>query len=115
MLLRTLTVATAVLTLASSSAWAANPPNDYGPPFRYCGHFKSDYVIHVYSKKLRCRKARAIQREFWNGRARNRTVVNGGSGYAGYVLLDKFPGWRCGSGSGGGACTKGKRIAAYAN
>ena len=101
--------------LLPSPAPAADPPDDYPRPFRYCGHFKSDYTIHVYAKKVRCRKAKAIQREYWNGRRRDRKIVNGGTGASGYVVLDKYPRWVCTSGSGGGGCSKGKRTAAYAN
>jgi hypothetical protein len=32
-----------------------------------------------------------------------------------HVTLDRFPGWRCVSGSGGGSCRKGRRVAGYQN
>ena len=115
MLSRLALLAVLAAALLVIPAQAANPPNDFPPPFRYCGHFKSTYRIHVYADNVRCRKAKAIQRELWNGRRRDKTIINGGAGAFGYILLDKYPGWKCGSGAGAGACRKGKRVAAYAN
>jgi hypothetical protein len=89
---------------------AAGP---YGPSYKYCGSFNATYHIRVYATHLSCRKALRIQKEYWLGARRNHVVVNGGSGAAGYVLLKRYPGWRCGSGSGGGQCTKGRSSAAY--
>jgi hypothetical protein len=94
----------------TSSASAAGP---YGPGYKYCGSFKAGYHIRVYATHLSCRKAVDIQKEYWLGPRHRKVVVNGGSGAFGYVLLKRYPGWRCGSGAGGGQCTKGKASAAY--
>lgn len=105
---------------------AAGP---YGPSYRYCGSFKATspllrtrltlssggYNIRVYATHMRCRKALRIQKEYWLGPRHRKVIVNGGAGATGYILLKRFPGWRCGSGAGGGACTKGRASAAYQN
>ncbi len=103
-------VATAIPTIATAN------PNPYGPGYRSCGSFKvsaQGYRIHVYASHAKCRVARRVQRENWLGPRRRKRVFNGGSGASGYVLLKRYPGWRCVSGSGGGSCSKGKRVAAY--
>jgi len=105
-----LAIALFALSASATSASAAGP---YGPGYKYCGSFEADYSIHVYATHMPCRKAVRIQKEYWLGPSRRKTVVNGGIGAAGYVLLKRFPGWRCGSGSGGGQCTKGNKAAAY--
>jgi hypothetical protein len=92
----------------------ATPGYDW-PGMKKCGTFQAEYEIWVYAKNIRCAKARQIQKEYWLGVESDRVIVNGGSGAAGYVLLGRFPGWRCGSGAGGGACSKGRKIAGYQN
>ncbi len=108
-----LTVAVIAATAAAPASAAKRPPNPYGPAYKYCGSFKAPDRIWVYATHMGCRKAKRIQREFWLGSDTNRTEGNGGSGASGYVLLKKYPGWRCGSGSGGGQCNKRKASAAY--
>ncbi len=101
------------LATVVSSASAAGP---YGPDYEYCGSFSADsYKIEVYATDMRCRKAVRIQREYWLAPRHRKVFVNGGAGASGYVLLKRFPGWRCGSGAGGGQCTKGNASAAYQN
>jgi hypothetical protein len=105
----------ACLTLLAtgSVAFPVSAAGPYGPSYKYCGSFKARYHIRVYATHLSCRKALRIQKEYWLGPRRRQVVVNGGSGAAGYVLLKRYPGWRCGSGSGGGQCSKGRSSAAY--
>ncbi len=105
-------MAIALLVLAIGAA-SANATGPYGPGYKYCGSFEAEYHIQVYESHMACRKAVRIQKEYWLGPDSRKTVVNGGVGAAGYVLLKRFPGWRCGSGSGGGQCTKGNKVAAY--
>ena len=69
------------------------------------------YLVDVSATNLSCRKARAIEREFWLGPRRRKVLVNGGSGYDGYTLLKRYPGYRCNFGAGGGGCQKGNKIA----
>ena len=91
-------------------------PNAFGPTFRFCKWFHTGSLrIDVYAHLITCRRARSIQKEFSLGPDSRKRVFNGGSGAAGYVLLKRFPGWRCGSGLGGGSCNKGKASAAYQN
>ena len=88
----------------------------YGPSFKYCGSFKAkSLAIHVYAKKITCRKARSIEREYWLGPRSRKIYVNGGFGADGYIKLKRFRGWKCTSGSGGGSCNKRRSSAAYAN
>lgn len=103
-----------VFCVAAPPTLAADPPHPADPG--YCGKFHADdYVIWVYRSHLSCHEATAIQREYWLGKKKDRKVINGGSGANGYVLLKKYPGWRCFSGTGGGACIRGKSHATYEN
>ena len=102
-----------VTGLSLGNAGWVSAAGPYGPDYRFCGSFQAEYHIRVYETHMSCRKALRIQREYWLGPMRRKTVVNGGSGAAGYVLLKRFPGWRCGSGAGGGQCAKGRKVAAY--
>lgn len=106
--------ALALLTFAcvASQAEAANP---YGPAFKSCGSFETKYHVRVYATHMPCRKALRIQKEYWRGPESRKTIVNGGTGCCGYILLKRFPGWKCTSGAGGGACTKGPKVAAYSD
>lgn len=92
--------------------WSA-PPVPAVPATAFCSSFQAGYRIRVYETHMSCRKAVSIQKEYWLGPKRRKIVVNGGAGAAGYVLLKRFSGWRCGSGSGGGECAKGGKVAAY--
>lgn len=114
-----LLLAALIAALVALNAWAAAPiatgsanSNNYKP----CGSFTSDaYTIRVFATRISCATARRIQRELWNGNPKNQRSVNGGSGYAGYILLKRFPGWKCTSGSGGGQCQRGRKYAHYQN
>jgi hypothetical protein len=85
------------------------------PGTRRCGTFRSSYRIHVYAKKISCKKARRIQKTYWRGPDSGRVVHNGGTGAYGWITLKKFPGYRCTSGAGGGVCKKGNKEAWYLN
>jgi len=112
-LLAVVAIALAVAFAAASPSLADNP---YGPGYKSCGSFRaSDYRIRVYAKDMTCRRAVRIQKEYWLGKRSDRRVYNGGSGADGYILLDKYPGWKCTSGSGGGGCRKDTHVAAYQN
>ncbi len=95
---------------------AAGPNGAYDwPGMKKCGSFKDEFRIYVYASRrprLSCRTATRVQKAFW-GPERGRVVH--GSGPSEYVTLKKYPGWRCGSGAGGGACRKGRRVAGYQN
>lgn len=114
-LLALLTTALVAASLTPAAAAPVSGKHPSWPGLHYCGSFQSDYKIYVYKKGITCRKAMRIQREYWNGKRADRVTVNGGTGAAGYTVLKKFPGWKCGSGSGGGSCNKGKATAAYQN
>jgi hypothetical protein len=104
-----------VVALAASSAATASATgaSDWGPGFKGCGSFKAGYTIQVFAKGIGCGEARRIQKEYWRApKSRTQEVDDGG---AGYVLLKRFPGWRCVSGAGGGSCTKGTKVAAYSD
>lgn len=103
------------LGVTASDAQGHRTPNYWGASYKACGAFETTYHTHVYAKGIRCPLARRIQKEYWDGPARFKVIVNGGSGANGYVRLRRFPGWICRSGSGGGACTKQKKAAAYSN
>ena len=106
--------AVALLLLMPSGAAAQQP--DGFPSYKKCGAFKAGGLrIWVSADRIGCGKARRIQREYWLGRRKDKIIVNGGSGYAGYIKLKKYKGWRCTSGAGAGRCAKGKAVAAYEN
>jgi outer membrane protein assembly factor BamB len=112
------------IACAAIAAWAvslgpatfsasATSASEWGPGFKGCGSFKAAYTIQVFAKDVSCGKARRIQKEYWRApKGRTEEVNDGG---AGYVLLKRFPGWKCVSGAGGGSCTKGARVAAYSD
>jgi hypothetical protein len=101
------------------SAWSApggasaTSAADWGPGFKACGHFRAEYTIHVFAKGVTCSKARRIQMEYWLGAPSGHVEVNHGGPV--YILLKRFPGWKCFSGTGGGSCTKGHKVAAYSD
>jgi hypothetical protein len=110
------------LAVAGALLWPAGSlgrppdPNAFGPTYKFCRWFHAGSLrIDVYAHLITCKRARTIQKEFWLAPESRKRVFNGGSGAAGYVLLKRFPGWRCGSGSGGGSCSKGRASAAYQN
>ncbi len=108
-------VAAVLVAFGAATSSAAIDPDAYGPSFRYCGSFKAEYRIGVFAKKITCAKAKRIQREYWLGPRSRKIIRNGGTGASGYVLLKRYPGWKCTSGSGGGQCAKRKSVAAYQN
>lgn len=80
---------------------------------RRCGSFIAKrgypYRIRVSAHGISCRKARRIQKSYWNDRNPGREDRYG------RIHLRKFPGWRCSSGASAGGCFKGNRSASYAN
>lgn len=113
---RILALCVSALVLTSVHAAPADSASRWDwPGMKKCGTFKAEYVIHVYAKRVSCRKARKIQREYWLAPDSRKVRHNGGSGANGWVTLKRFPGWSCGSGAGAGMCSKGKRKAAYMN
>lgn len=54
-----------------------------------------------------CPTASSIVRDFFAGRT---TRHGGPSNAETYYTLNRFPGWRCGTGAGGGGCRNGARI-----
>ena len=109
-------VAVVTAMVAATLAWAtpSQADNPYGPGYTACGSFRAKVgQIDVYARHLSCRRAMRIQREYWLGKRRNKRFVNGGNGANAYTLLDKYPGWRCNSGAGGGNCRKRNSEADY--
>lgn len=74
--------------------------------------FDSDtvYAIRVRAKRTSCRGARRLVRDFYSDRGVHRH--GGPTNAETYYTLDRFPGWRCGTGASGGGCKKrgGRRI-----
>jgi hypothetical protein len=110
-----LTAALALLLALGSPAGASDP---WGPGFKSCGSFKSQgYTIKVHAKGMTCKRAKAIQREYWNGPKSRKVEHNGESNADSYVTLKRYPGYRCATGAGAGTCANSKRtkVAAYDN
>jgi hypothetical protein len=108
-------LALGVLLALSTQAPPIQGAGPYGPEYKSCSSFEAEYHIRVYATHMPCRKAVRIQREYWLGPESRKTIVNGGVGCCGWILLDRFPGWKCFSGAGGGSCKKGRKVAAYQN
>src|SRR4051794_803683 len=99
-------IAAAVVTLATvvPAGHAADRPTV--PNLRKCGTLKAKVTLHVFARHITCHTARRIQNEFWNGPWSGKHT----SRKTGLTTLDRFPGWRCESAAGGGACTKGAKV-----
>lgn len=78
---------------------------------RRCGwmHGRDDWKAKITATYLRCRKARRILRYWFDD---GRGVHHHPEGTE-WWSLDRYPGWRCGTGAGAGYCSKGRRIAGY--
>jgi hypothetical protein len=103
-------VATVVMGLVAPAGGSATGASDWGPGFKACGSFHAEYKVQVFAKDVNCAKARRIQKEYWLA-PKSRTIEI----VPPEVRLKRFPGWRCFSGTGGGTCTKGDKVAAYSD
>jgi hypothetical protein len=102
------------LGLVAPAGSSATDPSDWGPGFKGCGSFHVEYRIQVFAKHVSCAKARRIQKEYWLApKSRTEEIIPEDGPPV--VRLKRFPGWICGSGSGGGSCTKGDKVAAYSD
>jgi hypothetical protein len=63
--------------------------------------------IHVLHGRVSCREARSVLKTYGNGGGTRRGNRNGSRAEMYSVLPG---GWRCKSGAGGEACTRGKRV-----
>jgi len=115
MLIKLLTAASITIALAFGASAAHSTPNYDWPGMKKCGTFDAGLTIWVYAKHVSCKTARRIQKEYWLGPKSRKIIHNGGSGAAGWVKLKRYPGWTCTSGSGGGGCSRGNKLAGYQN
>jgi hypothetical protein len=76
-----------------------------------CGEFGKS-SIYVSAHGVSCVRARRIIREFRFG-PESRKHHQGPDDYNGSWTLTRYPGWRCGEGTGGGGCEKHGRNAAF--
>jgi hypothetical protein len=110
--------ATVVLALlaglpAMSAGRVPPDPDVYGPTFGFCNSFHAKgYRIDVYARNVSCHRARAVQKAFWRGSEKS-VIYHPMHGVDEYWTLERFPGWRCTTGAGGGSCSKGRAMAAY--
>lgn len=77
---------------------------------RYCGRAPGRSFSRVTADQITCRQARRIIRYWFTF---GPGVVEHPSSTGLYYTLRRYPGWTCGSGTGGGSCSKGKRRAGY--
>lgn len=101
----------AVLILTATFALGAAGPATGAT--RSCGKTRvgDGLALDVEAKRVRCKKAKRIDKAFFK---RDGTVEHGGpANYQRYWTLSAFPGWRCGTGAGGGGCRKGKRYTSF--
>jgi len=116
----TLLIATILLALLAFGAPTSTAADPYwGPAYRACGrqtfhsHEQGTVRVYVAEQHTTCKTARKIQREYWTAPNSRLTIIAGGTGAAGYVLLKRYPGWKCTSGAGAGSCQKSRRFAGY--
>jgi hypothetical protein len=103
------------LTLSAPTASSATTAADWGPGFKACGRFKDHGgTIHVFAKDISCAKSRRIQKAVWLG-PHSGWIVHIPKEGPEEIRLKRFPGYVCISGTGGGTCTKGKKVSAYSN
>jgi hypothetical protein len=101
----------ACLSLPVASAGATNVHYPFGPGYRHCGELGKS-SIYVSADGLGCTRARRIVREYRFG-PEDRKLHHGPENYTGWWSLERFPGWRCHEGTGGGGCDKHDRSAAF--
>lgn len=113
-------VACASLAIAGFGATAQASGGWYDwPGMKKCDEFRAgDTLIKAYASKetesqapLGCGRANRIMRAWWRGPDPEAHDHQNGD----YYTLERFPGWRCSSGSGGGSCSRGDRVAGYQN
>lgn len=92
------------------------PPAPAATP-KKCGSFtyRGDRIVVSKSgPNLTCTKAKRLIRDFrGGGRKFKKHTTDGTVAGTYYTNTKAWPGWKCFEGSGGGACTKGKRTAGY--
>jgi hypothetical protein len=95
------------LSLAAVCAGATSPHYPFGKGYRHCGPVRGNSVATIYisAHGISCHRARRIDREFYFG-PQDRKHHHGPENYNGWWTLDRYPGWRCGEGTGGGGCHK---------
>jgi hypothetical protein len=108
-----------VAASAAATATVAHADPYWGPGYESCGRhaFRSPEgsIVNLYiaSKDTTCRKATQIEHELYTAPRSRLEIVNGGSGYRGYILLKRYPGWKCTSGAGAGSCQHRSEFAGY--
>ncbi len=107
-------MAVLALGLVAPAGGSATTASEWGPGFKACGSFHAGYRIQVFAKDVGCAKARRIQKEYWLGPP-SRQIAHIPKVGPEVVRLKRFPGWRCVSGTGGGTCIKGRKVAGYSD
>jgi hypothetical protein len=104
----------AYLSLPAALANADSADYPFGPGSRHCGPVRAGrpYPIYISAKRLSCRRAKRVDREFYFG-PENRKRHHGPENYDGWWTLERYPGWRCTEGTGGGGCRKHGREALF--
>jgi hypothetical protein len=108
---------TASIGAPSASVSAADPY--WGPGHASCGRHTyntnggGSVALYIAARNTPCRTALQIERELYTAPGNRLKIVNGGSGAAGYILLKRYPGWKCTSGAGAGSCQRGSKFAGY--
>lgn len=110
---------TAVVTVILATVLGSSALGVPAFPTHRCGSFRHHiggaypvtYKITVFNGHVSCPTATGVIRAFWSSHG---VVHHGGPSDAqSYWTLKAWPGWRCGQGAGGGACTHRNQIAAY--
>ena len=105
----------ALKTKTNTNVSGPNGSYDW-PGMKKCGSFAAGYRIYVYANdQVSCAQATLIMKAWWLGAPGTVVRHNGGSGASGWVTLTRYPGWECGSGSGGGGCKRGDASIGYQN
>jgi len=102
-------IAVLVLLLATSAPAGAKAA-------KRCGSFTHTYRYTVSaSGRVSCTSALRIVKSFIRSHSSWKEHSTDGTTAGTYYTNRKYRGWRCGEGSGGGSCWRGKRTASYVN
>jgi hypothetical protein len=105
---KTLLLLGLVVAFFSMAVGASAHSSHYLDGYRHCGpvHGATGGTIWISAKRVSCARARRIDREFYFG-PEDRKRHHGDETIQGsWWTLKRYPGWRCGEGTGGGSCHK---------
>jgi hypothetical protein len=97
-----------VVALSSEAVPASAHSSHYLDGYSHCGpvHNGTGAKIWVSAQGVSCGLARRVDHEFYFGPEDRKRHHGGSTVEQSWWTLKRFPGWRCGEGTGGGSCHK---------